>query len=125
MSVTYGFPDEQIRASAAQQFKRVSTASTNAVSVVTGARILTGYYLSNTNSSPRYIKLYDKASAPTVGTDTPVRTFMIPPNSAANIALRHPLQFLLGIALAMTTGAADSDTGAVAANELIANLDYI
>ena len=38
------------------------------------------------------------------------------------VALPMPLKFSTGIAFALTTGAADSDTGAVAANDIIVNL---
>jgi len=62
-----------------------------------------------------------------VGTDTPVWTIAIPGNTAgagAVIPIPDGLAFSTGIALAITTGAPDADTGAVAANEVIVNLGY-
>lgn len=108
--------------------KKISAASTNATSLKASAGNVHGIYAHNTNASPRYLKLYDKASAPTVGTDTPVLTLPIPGNTAgAGFVL--PLSalgvtFTNGIAYALTTGVADSDTAAVAANEIVVNILY-
>jgi hypothetical protein len=106
-------------------YKLNSAASTNATSVSTTANtLLYGYYISNTNSSVRYVKFYNKASAPTVGTDTPVLVLAIPGSGAANVSFPAGINFTTGLAFATTTGAADSDTAAVAANEVIVNLVY-
>lgn len=106
-------------------YKLNSNASTNATSVsATANTLLYGYYISNTNSSVRYVKFYNKASAPTVGTDVPVLVLAIPGAGAANVSFPAGINFTTGLAFATTTGAADSDTGAVAANEVIVNLVY-
>jgi hypothetical protein len=106
-------------------YKLNSAASTNATSVsATANTLLYGYYISNTNSSVRYVKFYNKASAPTVGTDTPVLVLAIPGSGAANVSFPAGINFTTGLAFATTTGAADSDTAAVAANEVIVNLVY-
>ncbi len=85
--------------------------------------------VTNTNAAVRYLKIYNKASAPIVGTDTPVLVFAIPAattGAGSNIPIGVPgIKFVTGIAFALTTGAADSDTAAVAANEIIVNLAYI
>lgn len=105
----------------------ISAATTNATSAKASAGQVYGYYVSNINASPRYLKLYNKASAPTVGTDTPVLTFLIPGNTAGvagHVEFTNGIAFATGIAFALTTGVADADTGAVAANELVVNLLY-
>ena len=102
----------------------LSAASTNATSAKASAGQVFGWYLYNDNAAERYFKLYNKASAPTVGTDTPVITIPIPAGSAANVFTETGIAFATGIAYAVTTAAADSDTGAVAANEIIINLFY-
>lgn len=112
---------------ALSSIKILSAASTNATSVKASAGQVYWLVVTNTNASPRYLKLYNKASAPTVGTDTPVHTFLIPGDSGGRgfaIPLPVPITFATGIALALTTGAADADTGAVAANEIIVNGGY-
>jgi len=110
-------------------YKLNSAASTNATSVKASAGTLGAIIVTNINAAVRYLKFYNKASSPTVGTDTPVLVFAIPGNTAgAGIAVPlppHGFSFTTGIAFALTTGAADSDTGAVAANEQIVNLGYL
>lgn len=105
----------------------ISAASTNATSAKASAGQVYGWYVSNVNAAARYLKLYNKASAPTVGTDTPVMTILIPGNTAgagATVAFENGIAFGTGIAYALTTGVADSDTGAVAANEIVAHVLY-
>jgi hypothetical protein len=82
-----------------------------------------GWAISNTNAAVRFVKLYNKASAPTVGTDVPVMTLAIPPSGQPYMAsFDKGIAFGTGIALATTTGVADTDTAAVAANEIVVNL---
>lgn len=108
-------------------FQRVSTADTNAASVKAAPGIITSIIASNVNADERYLKLYDKASAPTVGTDTPKHTIIIPGNAAGGvvaIALVTPLRFELGIAMALTVEATVAGTTGVAASEIVVNLGY-
>lgn len=105
--------------------KVISAASTNATSVKGSAGQVYTILVTNTNAAVRYLKLYDKATAPTVGTDVPKWTIPIPGNTAgAGVAIdiSNGLAFAVGIGLALTTGVADADTGAVAANEIVVNL---
>ena len=107
--------------------KAISAASTNATSVKGSAGQVYDLQAFNVNSAARSLKLYDKASAPTVGTDTPAKVIMIPGNTAGAGVVKEwvqGLEFSSGIAYAVTTGIADSDTGAVAADEIAINLDY-
>ena len=105
-------------------FHLVSAATTNATLVQSGQTQLGGYYLSNINAAARYVKLYDKATAPTVGTDVPKWTLMIPAGAAANVQFPSPMLFVLGLGFGTTTGAADNDSGAVASGDMIVNLAY-
>ena len=106
-------------------YKLISAATTNATSVKASAGQVGYAMVTNTNAAARFLKLYNKASAPTVGTDTPVHTFLIPGNTSGfTINFGLGVEFTTGIAFALTTGVADSDTAAVAANEIIVNLGY-
>lgn len=105
-------------------FKQISAASTNSASVKGSAGQLFGYYIYNDGATEVYVKLYNKATAPTVGTDTPVMTLGIPAGAAANLKGDIGIAFTLGIGIGITTAAADADTGAVAANQVITNLFY-
>lgn len=109
--------------------KLISAATTNATSIKGSAGTLGFVSATNINAVARYLKFYNKATAPTVGTDVPLLVYLIPGNTAGagtNIVLpSEGANFTTGIAFAITTGAADSDTGAVAANEIIINYGTI
>ena len=109
--------------------KLISAATTNATSIKGSAGTLGFVSATNINAAARYLKFYNKATAPTVGTDVPLLVYLIPGNTAGagtNIVLpSEGANFTTGIAFAITTGAADSDTGAVAANEIIINYGTI
>lgn len=84
--------------------------------------------VTNTGSSAVYLKLYDKATAPTVGTDTPALTFCIPGSSTGdgnNVPIPiNGINFVNGLGVGLTTGVADNNTTAVNANEVIVNAAY-
>jgi hypothetical protein len=102
-----------------------SAATTNATSTKSSAGTVWNVHVSNINAAVRYLKLYNKASAPTVGTDVPVLTLPLPIGGVATLNLgSNGLRFTTGIAWALTTGSADSDTGAVAANEHKVAISY-
>jgi hypothetical protein len=106
----------------------ISAASTNATNVKASAGQIGFIYAVNLNAAVRYLKLYNKATAPTVGSDTPVATLPIPASATgAGFVLAVPggMNFATGIGYATTTGVADADTGAVAANEIIVLLGYV
>ena len=107
--------------------KTTSAASTNATSVKASAGQVYSVQAFNVNAAVRYLKLYNKASAPTVGTDAPVKTLAIPGNTAGAgfvINWDKGLAFGTGIAFALTTEATDAGTTGVAANEITINIDY-
>ena len=112
----------------ATPYKLVSAATTNATSVKASAGQVYMITASNVNAAARYLKLYNKASAPTVGTDVPVHTFIIPGNTAgAGTNIPVPacgLAFSTGIAFALTTEATDAGTTAVLINEIVINLAW-
>ena len=85
---------------------------------------LYGYALFNTTASVRYVKIYDKATGPT-SSDTPKKRIMLPPGGGANMpATGCGIAFANGIAIRITTGPGDSDTGAASTNDVLVNLDY-
>ena len=97
-----------------------SLATTNATSVKASAGTLWSFVATNTNVAARYLKLYNKASSPVVGTDVPALTIQIPAGGvpAQLDGGSNGLRFPLGIAFAFTVMAADTDATAVAANEI-------
>lgn len=96
-----------------------SAATTNATSIKATAGTVWSVVVSNTNAAARFLKLYNKASAPTVGTDVPVLTIPIPATSVVTVAGgSNGIRFATGIAFAITAAATDADTTAVAAAEI-------
>ena len=82
--------------------------------------------LMNVGNFTRYLKIYNKASAPTVGTDVPIYTFSIPPLCTTYIPLpSQGLRGATGLAFAITGGAADADTTAITAGEIFAAYGYV
>lgn len=110
-----------------------SAATTNATSVKTSAGSVKGLVVTSplVTATVRYLKLYNKASAPTVGTDIPVMTFPIvtTTNGVQNPILIPPsllgLYFTTGIAYAITGGATTADTTAVAAGDVKVFMNYV
>lgn len=101
----------------------VSAASTNATNVKTSAAGLFGYNIVNTNASARYVKFYNLATAPTVGSSTVALTVMIPGSSQVSVSFGDvPLSLGTGLSFAMTANATDTDATAVGAGDLIMTL---
>lgn len=110
--------------------KLISAATTNATVIKAAPGTLGFLSASNVNASPRYLKIYNTAASPTVGTTVPVFVFLIPGNSAGagtNLAIASAkgINFTTGISFSLNTGVADTDTGAVAANEVVVNYGFI
>lgn len=118
------YPDDQDFQSPCSTSKLISAATTNATSVKASAGLLCGYIFGNQNGAVRYLKLYNKASAPTVGTDVPKLTIPMPGGATGHVSFPNPIEFDTGIALALTTGVADANAVAVAADEIVVNLLY-
>jgi len=101
-----------------------SLATTNGALILTGTSGLHAFYASNIGATTAYVKLYNKAAAPTVGTDVPAMVIPVPSNSVngigtADLAIGHNgFRFALGLGIAITGGVADSDTTAVAAGQV-------
>ena len=96
----------------------MSAASTNATSTKASAGQIYGWYFYNNTASAKFVKFYNKASSPTVGTDTPTETIAIPSNGGTNIEFSMGVPYATGIAYAITGAIADNDTTAVAANDV-------
>ncbi len=93
-------------------------ASTNATSVKASAGQVYGWYLYNNTASAKFLKFYNKASSPTVGTDTPLFTVPLPANGGSNVEYSMGIPFGTGIAYAITGAITDSDTTSTAADDV-------
>ena len=101
-----------------------SAATTNGALVITGTSGLTSLYATNTGAGAAFVKLYNKATAPVVGTDIPEMVIPIPAAVAGLPGVAAPnigfigMRFPLGLGISITGGAADTDTAAVAAGQV-------
>ncbi len=107
--------------------KLTAAASTNATSVSGSPRTVTGGYLRNRAAYEVFFKFYNKATAPTVGTDTPVLTIGIPASGlvgVADVVGAAGLHLTTGLAYAITKLEADNDTTVLVAGDASVNLIY-
>jgi hypothetical protein len=105
-----------------------SAATTNGALILTGTSGLQALYATNTGATAAFIKLYNKATAPTVGTDVPTMILTVPaavsgvPGSVMLTPGFSGYRFALGLGIAITGGAADNDTTAIAAGQVKVHL---
>ena len=92
--------------------------------IVAGTVRLKWLYLFNTSAALRYVKLYNKATAPSEA-DTPVLRFPIPIGGGGTVALPDGgIPFSLGLGIRIVTGVTDADDTGPTANDVVANLGY-
>jgi hypothetical protein len=114
----------------ATQYHLIAANSNNSTSVKGSAGQVYSVQLSGVGSAPAYLKFYDKATAPTCGTDTPVKVLMIPAASTAangggsNVTMSVGANFANGIGICVVTGIADNDNTSVAAATFNINFNY-
>lgn len=93
--------------------------------VSTRGRTLLSYTFQNKGAAPAYVRLYNKASAPTVGTDTPKWTVMVPVGGGI-VHAEVEMLFATGLAYAITSDSGDlGSTGVTNADEVVVNLEYV
>jgi len=101
-----------------------SLATTNGALIITGTSGLQAFFASNTGATAAFVKLYNKATAPTVGTDVPEMVIPVPaavsgvPGTVEITPGFNGYRFALGLGIAITGAAADADTTAVAAGQV-------
>lgn len=95
-----------------------AAASTNSTNLKGSAGVVLGYALYNNTASAKFFKFYDKATAPTVGTDTPAFTIIIPASGGANVSFETGVPFSTGIGYGITGAVTDADTTATAADDV-------
>lgn len=103
-------------------YRNIDVGTTGAV-VKDSAGMLIGGIVSNANAAARFLKLYNKATAPTQA-DTPAMTVRLPASSTIPLSVPNGVEFSAGISIRASTGVADNDTGAPSSNETIVNLFY-
>jgi len=97
-------------------YSLTTAATTNAAVVKSSAANLFDLTLSNPTATAVVVKLYDKATAPTVGTDIPKVTIPVPAGAMVPVQFgQNGKRFTSGIGIAVTANAAATDTAAAVA----------
>lgn len=93
-----------------------STASTNAANFRSTPATLSEVAAFNPTAATVYVKLYNKATAPTLASDVPVLVIPLAPNQGASLEF-GPIgkRFSNGISIAITAGPLNTDAVAVGA----------
>ncbi len=103
-----------------------SAATTNATSVKGSAGTLYSVTASNTGAAVAYVKLYNLATAPTVGTSTIAITIPVPAGGTVNLPFgASGARFSTGIGLSITNLGTDADTTAVVAAQVKVITSYV
>lgn len=113
--------DRQAKANANSRIPS-SAASNNATSAKGSAGNVYQISGHNANAAVRYLKLYNKATAPAPATDSALllAVFALPATSTFNFNLSaFGLYFSTGIGYALVTGAGDTDNTAVGAGDIL------
>lgn len=100
----------------------VAAATTNAAVIKANPGNVYGWYYENNAAYAVFVKLYDKATAPTVGADIPALTILVPAGGIAQFSGNIGIPFANGIAIAATKLFADTDTTVLVANDVQGNL---
>jgi len=106
-------------------YNLVSANSANENLISAGVKYLTDYEVSNSGAAVCYVKLYNKATAPT-SSDTPFHVIMVPAGGRAGMSYATGLEkrFNLGLGIRIVTGAPNNDTGIVALNQVTVSIGY-
>lgn len=94
-----------------QPYKAFSAANTNSTLVKSTPGSITTIAIVNTTATIYYFKLYNKATAPTCNSDTPVMTIPVLASTVAPTIIPAPngIIFRTGIGFCLTGGLADND----------------
>ena len=108
-----------------------STNSTNATSVKNSPGTVFNMIIHNTHSggggggSAITLRLYDKAAAPTVGTDVPMIIIHVNSNTSKEVNFTSGITFTNGIAYALTAGDSLLDATAVDTDGVQLYMGYV
>lgn len=109
------------------QHSRMSSADINAQVIKAAPGKVYGFQIFNNTASAKFVRLYDKASAPVPANDSALirRRLIVPANGIVTFHVGPGLDgFAAGIAYLATGAAGDTDATALAVNDLVINVDY-
>ncbi|WP_437741770.1 hypothetical protein WME73_41315 [Sorangium sp. So ce302] len=98
--------------------------STTGQNVKGSAGQVFGWHLANWSSTDAFVKLYNTAGAPTVGTTTPALTLMVPAGQVVSAEHTNGIAFTTGIGIGATATPADNNTSQPGPNTIVVNVLY-
>ena len=102
-----------------------SLATANPALIQAGPTRLQGIYANNASAATKWVRFYNKATAPTVGTDIPVTVVAIPASSSKEIDFGEGIAFSLGLGVSITGAAPATDATAVAAGDVQLGIEFV
>jgi hypothetical protein len=128
-NITPGRYERQLPAATKVHFKS-SANSTNATSVKNSSGAIFNMIIHNTHSgggsgSAIAFRLYDKATAPVVGTDVPMIVIHVQSNDSKEINFTSGITFVNGIAYSITDGSSLMDATIVDADGVQVYIGYM
>lgn len=101
---------------------RSTAATSTGVVLQAGECRVVGFHVANlAGAAARYVKIYDKATAPT-SSDTPIFTIPLTAAAAAgsvySLVIPGAIRFTTGVGVRCTTGAADNDTSGATSGDV-------
>jgi hypothetical protein len=117
--VSADFPEEM----PSSIYHAVAAAGNNAANIKSAAGIVTGWKIYNNADYPIYVKLFDKATAPAPGSDTPKQTIGVDAGEQ-EVINGAGFVYTTGIGIAIVKGIADSDDTSVLADDCAVDIFY-
>ena len=105
-------------------FHRIATGDTNLENIKASPGTVTGWKIYNNAGYPVYVKLFDKATAPILGSDTPKQTIGVDAGLGEVNPAGPGQSYATGISFAITKLMADGDTTPVAADDCAVDIFY-
>jgi hypothetical protein len=109
---------------ALSMYHHVVDASTNAASIKGTAGYVYGMSVYNAAAYTIFVKLFDTAGVPNLGTDVVARTYAVPGGQYRDVTEQGGLTFVNGIGIAVTKGMDDNDTTPVMASDCVVDVSY-
>lgn len=95
-----------------------AAATTNDTLVKAGTINVYGWTFQNNTAAKKYIRVYDKATQPVVGTDVPQFTLILQANSELNFETAIGTPLLLGFGYGISNAVGDTDTTVTAVDDV-------
>lgn len=104
-------------------YHAVALASNNAHNIKGAAGTVTGWMIYNNAGYPVYVKIYNKATTPTPGSDSPQQVIGVEAGQSS-VVNGSGFSYSAGIGIAIVRGVLDADNTSVAANDCVVDIFY-